>query len=170
MDRKKLVKLRVNAVCYEDEQVLMVKHKSLRGSDDFAESYWILPGGVLEQGETLEEGVQRELLEETGYKADVKKMIFVKEFLYPFPPAQDKGSFYHSVTLGYYCEITGGELQTGYDPELPKDQQMILETRWLPLADLDKFEIYPPDLARLLKDGERTRFKNENVEILDSNH
>jgi 8-oxo-dGTP pyrophosphatase MutT (NUDIX family) len=33
---------------------------------------WVLPGGHIELGETLEEGVIREILEETGVKIDAK--------------------------------------------------------------------------------------------------
>ncbi|ACF13670.1 NUDIX hydrolase [Chloroherpeton thalassium ATCC 35110] len=170
IDRKELVKLRVSAVCYQNAHVLMVKHKSLMRREGSSDSYWILPGGVLEKGETLEEGVKRELLEETGYECTVGKLVFVKEFLYPFPPAENKGSFYHSVTLGYYCDITGGKLQTGYDPEFPKDNQLILETNWLPLAELAQFDIYPPDLAELLRQGGYNHFENAEVQVLDSNH
>lgn len=129
-----------------------------------------MPGGVLEKGETLEEGVKRELFEESGYECSVGKLVFVKEFMYPFPPAKDQGQLYHSVTLGYFCQLTGGELRTGYDPEFPVDEQMILETNWLPLAELEKFEVYPPDLATLLRQGAEDGFESAGVQVLDSNH
>ena len=48
-------------IILERDRVLLVE----RGRDPL-KGYWSLPGGVLEVGETLEEGMRREVLEETG--------------------------------------------------------------------------------------------------------
>jgi 8-oxo-dGTP diphosphatase len=36
---------------------------------------------------------------------------------------------------------------TGKDPEYADDQQVILRVNWIPLADLDRYNLYPPFLA-----------------------
>ena len=36
---------------------------------------------------------------------------------------------------------------TGKDPEYPDDQQVILKVSWLPLAELDRYDLYPPFLS-----------------------
>lgn len=54
----------------DEENILMVKEgkQHVKGSWDF-------PGGNLEQDETIQECAERELLEETGYKTDIKDLI-----------------------------------------------------------------------------------------------
>ena len=51
----------VGAVIVDGDRVLLVR----RGQEPL-KGEWSLPGGVLELGETLEQGVRREVLEETG--------------------------------------------------------------------------------------------------------
>ena len=66
-----LVQVRVTGILIEDGKILLVKQKV---SDSRA---WSLPGGRLEEGETLESAIERELQEETGLKTKVKKLLYV---------------------------------------------------------------------------------------------
>jgi 8-oxo-dGTP diphosphatase len=160
--------LRVSAVCIQDENVLLVKHKRFTDTDKFPEAYWILPGGVVERGETMTDALKREVMEETGFQCEVGNFLFVKELLYPFPSTPDQGKIHHSVTIGFYCTITGGTLMTGMDPEFPEDKQVILETNWLPIDSLETHHIYPPFLIPFLKDGHRNNFEHILPEYFDS--
>ena len=80
---------------------------------------WSIPGGTLELGETLEEGVARELLEETGLKVRVLELIEVFDRIYVESTAgaeePKKGPRFHFVIVDYLCERIGGEAVAASD-------------------------------------------------------
>jgi 8-oxo-dGTP diphosphatase len=167
--RMEQVTLRVSALCIRDGEVLLIEHKSFAPDDPaFPASYWILPGGRVERGETLRDALCREMMEETGLSCSVGSMLFVKELLYPNPGAQGQGSRHHSLSLGFHCEVTGGETITGKDPEYPDNEQMIMRVAWLPLGELDLYELYPPFLGDYVRQGAEDGFVDAVPEFFDS--
>ena len=73
---------------------------------------WTLPGGGIEVGETLEAGIARELVEETGLIVDVGPIVEVFDRIVP----DDEGrTRYHYVLIDYLCVPTGGRLSAGSD-------------------------------------------------------
>ena len=60
--------------------LLIENHRVLLVSPNYgpAKGAWILPGGFIEEGETLEEAAARELLEETGQVARVLSPVYVR--------------------------------------------------------------------------------------------
>lgn len=74
--------------------------------------YWSLPGGLLETGETLEQGVAREVLEETGLI--VKPVKFYGLFQRIMRDAKGRAE-YHYLLADYVCKVLGGTLQAGDD-------------------------------------------------------
>jgi len=93
----------------EDGRILLVKHVPARGG--FWQGKWICPGGELEPSETIEEGIRREVKEETQLEIDL---------LEPLPPfdrivrTQDEVSL-HVIYIDYLARATGGELKPGSD-------------------------------------------------------
>src|SRR5207245_1549375 len=66
--------LGVGAIIIESDRVLLVE----RGREPL-KGYWSLPGGVLEIGEKLVEGVRREALEEIGLEIEPQSVVEIFE-------------------------------------------------------------------------------------------
>jgi 8-oxo-dGTP diphosphatase len=102
--------------------VVIVEGRALlirRGSEPLR-GQWSIPGGTLELGESLERGVARELLEETGLQVRVLELIEVFDRVYQgddadgSPPLRN-GPKYHFVIADYLCERISGEAIAGSD-------------------------------------------------------
>lgn len=97
----------VGAVVIIDDKVVLVK----RRFDPLA-GQWSLPGGALELGETLEAGVAREILEETGLVVDVGPVVEVFDRILL---DDERKVRYHFVLIDYLCRAVGGRLAAGSD-------------------------------------------------------
>ena len=82
-----------------------------RASDPF-KGYWSLPGGILETGETLDEGVRREVREETGLEVEPLSVFEIFERI--IRDAEGKAEF-HYVVVDYLCKAVRGELAARSD-------------------------------------------------------
>ena len=123
----------------EDEagRILLVKHIPERGG--FWQGKWICPGGELELGETIEEGIKREVMEETQLEIDL---------VMPLPAfdrvvrANDEVSL-HVIYIDYLAKVTGGRLKAGDD---------IGEAVWVERKGIPEiWEEMHDDTKRLLK-------------------
>jgi ADP-ribose pyrophosphatase YjhB (NUDIX family) len=97
----------VGGVIVMDGKVVLIKRRfePLAGQ-------WSLPGGSLEVGETLEAGVAREMLEETGLHVDVGPVVDVFDRI--LLDGEHKVR-YHFVLIDYLCTPRGGDLRAASD-------------------------------------------------------
>jgi 8-oxo-dGTP diphosphatase len=104
----------IGGVIIEDGRALLIR----RGSEPLL-GHWSIPGGTLEIGESLQEGVKRELLEETGLQVRVLEVIEVFDRIFPAEaPAPDgppRGPKFHYVIVDYLCERISGEARAASD-------------------------------------------------------
>ncbi len=109
----------VGGVVIENGRALLIRRASepLKGQ-------WSIPGGILELGESLQEGVARELLEETGLAVRVLDVIEVFDRIFRDDDGPDlqgresakgKAPRFHYVIVDYLCERISGEPQAGSD-------------------------------------------------------
>jgi 8-oxo-dGTP diphosphatase len=123
----------VGGVVIDNGRALLIR----RGSPPL-EGQWSIPGGLLELGETLAQGVARELAEETGLEVHVLELIEAFERIAPALPRADgtPGDTvrpqYHFVILDYLCEVRGGTLRAASDA---------LEFAWAREDQLAKFDL-----------------------------
>jgi 8-oxo-dGTP diphosphatase len=114
----------VGAVIVQDGKVLIVKRKY-----DPLAGQWSLPGGGVELGETLEDSIVREMLEETGLDIEVGPVIEVFDRITRDSNGEVR---YHFVLVDYLCWPVGGELQAGSDVE---------DARFVEPADLPHYHL-----------------------------
>ncbi len=97
----------VGAVIVEESRVLLVQ----RGQEPL-KGAWSLPGGALELGESLEEGIAREVLEETGLVVEPVAVVETFDRI----SRDDTGRVrYHYVLVDFLCRVKGGVLGCATD-------------------------------------------------------
>ena len=101
----------VGAVIEDDRRrFLFVRHKPERGG--YWKGKWIFPGGLLEAGETVDAGIKREVLEETGLTIEILPDLV--------PPVErivtrDGGVNLHVVYIVKRAKLSGGTLRPESD-------------------------------------------------------
>jgi 8-oxo-dGTP diphosphatase len=131
----------VGGVIIDEGRALLIRRGSepLRGE-------WSIPGGTLELGETLAEGVARELLEETGLVVRVLGQIEVFERIYTEKSGgagkKKKRPRFHYVIVDYFCERVSGEPRAGSD---------VTDVAYAREDELDKFHLTETALRILRK-------------------
>jgi len=112
----------VGAVIVDQGRVVVIK----RGAPPLL-GEWSIPGGLLELGETVRQGVEREALEETGLVVESGEFLGVFDRIVP----DDAGKIrFHYVLLDYLCRPVSRSLQAGYDAA---------EAKWMTLEELRDF-------------------------------
>ncbi len=99
-----------------------------RGSEPLKDQ-WSIPGGTLELGESIQEGVRRELLEETGIEVRVGELIEVFDRIFRDAAGNIQ---YHFVIVDYLCEKISGEAKPASD---------VTDTAWVREEDLWNYKL-----------------------------
>ena len=105
---------------------------------------WTVPGGLLELGETLRAGVEREVLEETNLVVKAGPVLDVFDSIYLDAEGRTE---YHYVLVDFLCELVSGDLKPASD---------ISAARWITLGELDTTTLIG-STAQVIKKGFETR-------------
>ena len=114
----------VGAIIRHQERLVLI-----RRAKEPSKGRWTFPGGAVELGESLEDAVRREVLEETGLYVELGDVAAVIDHV-----ARDGvGAVrYHFVIVDYHARPLGGTLQPGSD---------VSDARWATLEDLDGLQM-----------------------------
>ena len=109
----------VGAVIVEGDRVVLVRRTAPPMAGE-----WSIPGGLLELGETLRAGAEREALEETGLQVEAGEVVGVLDRIVPDAAGKPR---YHYVLIDFLCRRLSGELRAGGDAA---------EARWVLESEL----------------------------------
>lgn len=102
-----------------EQNVLLVKNKG------GGPSYYTLPGGAVEQGETLQEAAIREVKEETGFEVQLDGIFTVSEAFF-----EERG--HHAIFFTFIGKIIGGEITILFPEEIEK-------VTWMPTELAERY-------------------------------
>lgn len=113
----------VGGVVIDRDCVLLIR----RGTEPL-KGEWSIPGGMLELGEELAAGVQRELKEETGLDVEPLEHIVVFDRIM----RDGERVKYHYVIVDYLCRRKSGHLRPGSD---------VVDARWVRRKELPEYHL-----------------------------
>ena len=123
MEKKLII---VGVILDKEGRILLTQRHDPKFPD--AHLKWDLPGGRHESGETLEETLIREVLEETGYKVKIERMIpYHAENFWQAADGQQE-----VVVLGFKGHVTAGKPHLN-DPK-------IVDIKWLKPAEIKNYD------------------------------
>ncbi|WP_337860009.1 NUDIX hydrolase [Ferroplasma sp.] len=98
---KRYPKIAIGGIIIKDNKILLGKRR-----DEPDRGKWAIPGGKLELNETLEEGLKREMLEETGLIVNVGELAGISEII---------TENFHYIIMDYICIREEGSEKAGSD-------------------------------------------------------
>lgn len=118
----------------DKENILMVKNKGANSS------YFTLPGGAVENGETLEDAAIREVKEETGLSVELEGIFAVSEAFFV-----ERG--HHAIFFTFRGRIIGGEPNIAFPEEIEEiswmDAKLALKYAYIPIEVSDVINSKP---------------------------
>lgn len=113
------------AIIIQNEKILLVRY-----AEQSEKGYLVGPGGGVQSEESLEQGMIREVKEETGLDAKPSKMLFVEDLL---------ASRYRIIKFWFLCDVIGGQLLN--TPEAKEEG--IIGVDWYSREQLKNEIVYP---------------------------
>ena len=136
--------------------IIRNRHIALIKRQRDGHTYYVIPGGGMETGETPEQTAIRESREELGLNISIDRLLA-------------KVIFHGREQFYFYARVTGGHFGTGKGPEMtgkyPPERGTYTPV-WVPLKDLERINLFPPSIAQLVADSAKSGWPVSAVEIL----
>lgn len=135
----KWFRYRAAAIIVEDGYVLFAGNEK--------EDYYYSIGGAVHMGETAENAVKREVLEETGIQYEIDHLAVIHENFFDENAGTLKDKDCHEIALYFVMKSRGTrELNSNSYTQGVKENMY-----WLPIAELDKYKAFPSFMKEYLQ-------------------
>lgn len=114
-----VIVIALKAIIVHDNEILIIRRSK---TDPMIPGIWEFAGGKLEFGENLEEGLKREILEETGLEVTIEKSLFATTF--------QTHEYRQVVIIIYLCFTDSKEIQLSFEHD---------DYKWVGKKELFKF-------------------------------
>ena len=122
------------AVITDQDHILLCK------TTDLANNFYYLPGGHVELGESAEEALIRELMEEVGVHASIKRFLGCLEYRF-------NGGHCHDHEYSFVFEVESDHLEYNIKP---KSMESKLDLIWMPIKQLAEIDFRADPLKTLI--------------------
>lgn len=136
------IRIRVAGILVREDQILLVRHEK-NGN-----SYYLLPGGGMEFGETASQALIREFQEEVGLSVDVGKLVMVQDSIPPNLHRQVLNLYFLAHSSIYELHVT--------------QDQVLKDAAFFPLDQFLKMKVNP-DVKLEIMDGIRNNWVGSPV-------
>jgi len=135
MELKKSHRVGARAVVIHDGKILL---------NEFGNGlYYNLPGGGVDEGETIKDAARREVAEETGIDVEVGDMLYVLEY----EPVHCKNLYGQTpqISIVFECSVKGDtSIKPATIPDYsPDDPTITSKAVWMPIENLENIEYVP---------------------------
>ena len=127
-------------VNYKNKIVLI--HRIKTKDDGTIRDYYVIPGGKIEENESHEEALRREIKEELGIEIEIKDLCL----------ELDDRDYNDSFQYFYNCNYKAGELGTGYGPEFTDKENYkgVFEIVLVDKKEISKLNLVPEKIKEIL--------------------
>lgn len=136
------IRIRVAGILIHDGKILLVKHEKNN------ETYWLLPGGGIEYGESVENALIREFQEEVGIDIKVGKLVLVHDSI---PPKL----FRHVLNLYFLVTANSFEIKVTRD-------SVLVDAAFVSLEEFPGVPV-KPDVKKEVLNGYREKWLKESL-------
>jgi len=139
------MRTRVGAIIFEKGSIILIKRVAGTEGGQPGRTYWVFPGGKIEEGESKETALIRECREELGI--DVKVIKFFQKLTHVVYGKKQ-------VEYFYLCERTGGKPGTGTGPEFSGDKKYYYrgtyEVQIIPKEKIRDLNLLPEEMKEMV--------------------
>ena len=142
-DENRWFRYRAAAIIVEDGCVLFAGNEK--------EDYLYSIGGAVHMGETAEDAVKREVLEETGVEYDVDRLAVIHENFFHESKGSLKGMECHEIALCFMMKPRGTKTLRSNSYTMGVKETM----HWVPIEKLDQYRAFPSFMKAYLQSDHR---------------
>lgn len=129
------------AIIIKGDNLLLTKNIDDEGA------FYLFPGGGQEVGETLQDAVVRECIEEVGQQVEVGELLFLREYIGKNHEYAVEDAHVHQIEFYFTCNLVN-EFDSEIVPTSPDSHQIGIE--WVPIEELTQYRIYPKELRKFI--------------------